>query len=274
MEKRRIIFIGSILAIALGAAVFVIFAIYRPPAATPIAESPSAALPPTTVLPDGPEARDGSRLDDIAAIRVALNRYSGTTGSFPATLADLVPLYLDTVPTDPVSDVAYAYVVENGAYTLSFTLEQGTVSLAAGDHFLTPRGFDVPATAIPPRIDTTTTSVTIPPDPNGSPATSGPADTDGDGLADEEEIERGTDPFNADTDGDGLADGDEIHVFGTDPRDPDTDGDGFSDGQELVNGFDPTVAGAVLSTERKAEINVGAERYGIHPPTNVTLPLR
>lgn len=43
----------------------------------------------------------------------------------------------------------------------------------------------------------------------------------------------------ADTDGDGLADGDELFVHGTDPACADTDGDGLSDGAETLAGADP-----------------------------------
>jgi len=44
-----------------------------------------------------------------------------------------------------------------------------------------------------------------------------------------------------DTDGDGLADDQESQVIGTDPRNPDTDGDGCRDGREylLMPGFNP-----------------------------------
>jgi Bacterial TSP3 repeat len=64
-------------------------------------------------------------------------------------------------------------------------------------------------------------------------------DTDGDGLADNEEIQTyGTDPLKADTDGDRLSDGEEVGV--TDPLKSDTDGDGYSDGDEsLIYGTDP-----------------------------------
>ncbi len=67
------------------------------------------------------------------------------------------------------------------------------------------------------------------------------ADTDRDGLPDGEEVnQHGTDPTKADTDGDGLDDGEEIRSTGTDPKNPDTDGDGTSDGDEaLVYGTDP-----------------------------------
>ena len=44
-------------------------------------------------------------------------------------------------------------------------------------------------------------------------------DTDGDGLTDKEEAEKGTDPTKADTDGDGVTDKEEVEK-GTDPKDP------------------------------------------------------
>jgi len=60
-----------------------------------------------------------------------------------------------------------------------------------------------------------------------------PADSDGDGLTDEIELQLGTNPDSADTDGDGLNDGEEVNRFLTQPRVGDTDGDGLSDGVEV-----------------------------------------
>ncbi len=69
---------------------------------------------------------------------------------------------------------------------------------------------------------------------------SGLADSDGDGLADEEEQRLGTDPNNPDSDGDGLSDYEEVRTHGTDPLKADTDGDGLSDGDEInVRHTDP-----------------------------------
>jgi hypothetical protein len=68
-------------------------------------------------------------------------------------------------------------------------------------------------------------------------------DSDGDGLDDCDELERGLDPDAADTDGDGLNDGDEIDVHETDPTKADTDDDGLSDGAEVDDHeTDPNVA--------------------------------
>ena len=60
-------------------------------------------------------------------------------------------------------------------------------------------------------------------------------DEDGDGLTNEEEVERGTDLEDSDTDDDGIEDGVEVHGDNpTDPNDPDTDGDGLCDGPFAV----------------------------------------
>jgi hypothetical protein len=54
-----------------------------------------------------------------------------------------------------------------------------------------------------------------------------PADTDGDGILDDDEISiYGTDPDNVDTDGDGMNDGDELAFWGDNWSD-DSDNDGL-----------------------------------------------
>ncbi len=70
-----------------------------------------------------------------------------------------------------------------------------------------------------------------------------PADSDGDGLTDDDEINvHGTNPNDPDTDDDGLSDGDEVNVYSTNPIASDSDADGLSDGQEITLGTDPNVA--------------------------------
>ncbi|MCW1885468.1 hypothetical protein OKA04_12075 [Luteolibacter flavescens] len=65
------------------------------------------------------------------------------------------------------------------------------------------------------------------------------ADSDGDGLSDEQESLLGTDSQNPDTDGDGLSDGAEVNVHQTNPLMVDTDGDLYSDGDEVAASTDP-----------------------------------
>jgi Bacterial TSP3 repeat len=65
-----------------------------------------------------------------------------------------------------------------------------------------------------------------------------PADSDGDGITDPDEVSGGTDPLDADSDDDGLTDGEE-QTLGTDPNDSDTDDDELPDGIEVDNGSDP-----------------------------------
>jgi hypothetical protein len=68
---------------------------------------------------------------------------------------------------------------------------------------------------------------------DGSGAVASDTDADADNIADSLEWDLGLDPGNADTDGDGVADGDEISIYRTDPVTWDSDGDGLSDGEEL-----------------------------------------
>src|SRR5207248_1915857 len=77
------------------------------------------------------------------------------------------------------------------------------------------------------------------------------ADSDGDGLTDEEEIALGTDPLNMDTDFDGLSDRLELEV-GLDPKVPnviegcdaigDADHDGLTDCEEKLLGTNPCMS--------------------------------
>ena len=62
------------------------------------------------------------------------------------------------------------------------------------------------------------------------------ADSDGDGIDDDEEIAQGTDPSSSDSDNDGVDDATEI-ANGTDPNDFDSDDDGLDDKFETDNGL-------------------------------------
>ncbi len=91
-----------------------------------------------------------------------------------------------------------------------------------------------PLQAQPPRIE----EQAPPPPPAPSPAAPAP-DRDRDGLTDEQEATRGTNPDRADTDNDGLTDLEEIVTYKTDPTKADTDGDSFNDGQEVKAKYNP-----------------------------------
>jgi hypothetical protein len=268
MERRAIVIVGSVLALAVAGAVFAVLLSQRP---APTLGSPASALPDGTVPTDAatpsPAERDQERYAEVTAIRLALNGYTGANGRFPESLDLLVPAYLTELPTDPSTGAPYAYAFADGAYTLSFTLEDGALSLGAGNHFLTPRGFDVPALPIEIRETTETASVTLPPDPDAvRPTDDGAIDTDGDGLSDAEELLLGTDPDKADTDRDGLTDGEEVRIVGTDPRNADTDGDGFSDGDELYSGFDPmTASGRLADTDGDGLADLYEKMRGLDP---------
>ncbi|WP_159434728.1 LamG-like jellyroll fold domain-containing protein [Rubritalea squalenifaciens] len=77
--------------------------------------------------------------------------------------------------------------------------------------------------------------------------TTGAADSDGDGLSNEDEELYAMDPNNPDEDSDGLLDGEEI-LLGTDPYDPDTDDDTLPDGDEILFGTDPLVPDRELAS--------------------------
>lgn len=81
-------------------------------------------------------------------------------------------------------------------------------------------------------------------------------DYDNDKLTNIEEMNYGTDLFNADTDYDTINDYDEINVYNTDPLNVDTDEDLLIDPDELKLGLDPTnprTDGVTLDSERKIE---------------------
>jgi hypothetical protein len=85
-----------------------------------------------------------------------------------------------------------------------------------------------------------------------------------------------TDANKPDTDGDGLADGDEIDLLRTSPLKADTDSDGFSDSAEIKSGYDPLAKSVRLGYDLMKEIgqycsggfSSGLDTY--HEPTCTT----
>ena len=84
--------------------------------------------------------------------------------------------------------------------------------------------------------------------PGTTLTSTGAIDSDQDGLTDEDETARGTDPLQADSDSDGLKDGDEVNIYSTDPLKTDSDDDGSDDASEALFGGDPNDANKSLGT--------------------------
>lgn len=100
-------------------------------------------------------------------------------------------------------------------------------------------------------------------------------DADNDGLTDKLESDAATNPSNPDTDGDGLADGDEVFIYKSDPLLMDTDNDSFDDGREVARGYSPLEN----STEKVSADVLTAwqdsiQKFGLHEPTPTTLSLK
>jgi plastocyanin len=103
------------------------------------------------------------------------------------------------------------------------------------------------------------------------------ADPDTDGLNNYDEFVEQSDPTNADTDGDGLADGDEVNVYLTDPANKFTDRrpvaaeGGYTDGSQIKNDYDPLTPGLKMTDVRKQQIQTATQEHGLHEPTKTTM---
>ena len=110
------------------------------------------------------KSRDAKRISDVKQIQTALELYYADKGNYPTLVAPGAALgagnytvlcstgwsgaacgggattYMGQVPKDPGS-TSYTYVSADGTtYSIAFTLESGTGSLAAGAHTATPNG--------------------------------------------------------------------------------------------------------------------------------------
>ncbi|HMQ02014.1 MAG TPA: hypothetical protein PKD79_03030 [Candidatus Doudnabacteria bacterium] len=98
------------------------------------------------------KARDAQRVADVRLIGVGLESYYVQRNSYPVNLSDLVPNYLDSVPTAPTppdgdcTDISnkytYSYVSSN-EFFLRFCLGSDTGGLSAGVHTLSSNGFQI-----------------------------------------------------------------------------------------------------------------------------------
>lgn len=98
------------------------------------------------------------------------------------------------------------------------------------------------------------------------------ADPDNDGLNNQKERQEATDPNNPDSDGDGLADGDEISIFGGSPLNANTAGNSnYTDADDAKGGYWSAQGGAKLDDAALLVIGQRIRQYGLHNPTLVTL---
>ena len=98
------------------------------------------------------------------------------------------------------------------------------------------------------------------------------SDEDNDSLTLAQEWENRTNPLNADTDGDGLNDDYEINTSETNPNSHDTDGDGFSDNIELtLPGFNPLVFNSAPPLPIMTALNTGGSTFSVTAGNKITL---
>ncbi|MDO6519474.1 Ig-like domain-containing protein, partial [Zobellia uliginosa] len=179
-------------------------------------------------------------------------------GDDSATTPEDTPVSIDVLDNDSnmgdldVSSVTITSAPSNGTFTIDPVTGEIEYTPNSGYTGADEFTYSVCTTDTPVYCDTATVSIDV------------LADTDGDGIPDDQEVLDGTNPLDdcdsvggthlstSDCDGDGISNGDEA-TFGTDPNDPDTDGDGISDGQEVTDGTAPlddcdSVGGTPLAT--------------------------
>lgn len=105
-------------------------------------------------------------------------------------------------------------------------------------------------------------------DSDGDGVSDADEDADEDGLANDEEFARNTNPVAIDSDEDGLTDGEEVKgdPYSTDPLKQDTDEDGATDSWEIANKFDPT------EKNNSFEVTVESQAYYVKAQVSVELP--
>ncbi len=105
------------------------------------------------------------------------------------------------------------------------------------------------------------------------------ADPEQDGLSNYQEFVADTNPTIADTDGDGLADGDEVNIYGTSPKNKYTDTraiaqqNDFNDGASIHNGYDPITPGDKYTQTKLMAIQTKIAQFSLHAPSTTTLKL-
>ena len=151
-----------------------------------------------------------------------------TTERVTATDGDAAALGLGNASAAPGSvtrgdSPGTALLGPDGSYAVS-EVSPPVINVTPGTSAPAPEYLPEPAAETAEIVEPTTTETA---------AVASATDLDADNIADELEWSLGLDANNADTDGDGVADGDEVSIYLTDPFAWDTDGDGIADGEEL-----------------------------------------
>lgn len=81
-----------------------------------------------------PESRDAVRREALTDIKLGTALYKDVYGSYPESLVQMYPEFLDPIPTDPLTGEAYAYTAFEGGfdYEVCTTLEASSGNVAAG----------------------------------------------------------------------------------------------------------------------------------------------
>lgn len=94
--------------------------------------------------------RDAHRLSHIRQLASAFELYFNENSRYPLTLSDLVPTYIQTIPTAPTpadgsclsyqNIYKYAQISNGASYILGFCLGSDTSGYSSGSRFLSPSG--------------------------------------------------------------------------------------------------------------------------------------
>lgn len=71
------------------------------------------------------KSRDARRVADLKQLQLAMQLYYDASSTYPLALADLSPVYIASIPTDPVGQAAYYYerLSSGASYHLGADLE-------------------------------------------------------------------------------------------------------------------------------------------------------
>lgn len=181
--------------------------------------------------------------------------------------------------TVTIDGTSYTIEVKIGFIVAAETQEEAAPALVEQAYGVTPNETDADEDGLSNFIEIyhTGTNPNLA-DTDGDGLTDAQEDTDADGIANGEELLRGTDLNKADTDSDGLSDFEELMERGTDPCNPDSDADGVTDGDEVVLGLNPLKAasdGATSDAHRTFTRNLSADKIDerLTDETNAAQPV-